>query len=130
MPLFCINENFYGYKLNIRLNKIPIRYLLINIFIEVIKIERYRVIIEVLCRHYGMNDLDLMTLLKNKECKYLFLLLLSEYGCSEKDRLVNELIFSSNKSINYNLKKAEEKLLINKQFRDNYSILEKTVKDD
>ncbi|SCK01529.1 Uncharacterised protein [uncultured Clostridium sp.] len=95
-----------------------------------IKIERYRAIIEVLCRHYKINDFNLMTLLKNKECKYLFLLLLSEYGCLEKEKLVSELIFSSNKSINYNLKKAEEKLLINKQFRDNYSILEKTVKDD
>lgn len=95
-----------------------------------IKIERYRIIIEVLCRHYEMSDLDLMTLLRNKECKHLFLLLLSEYGCLEKEKLVSELMFSSNRSINYNLKKAEEKLLINKQFRDNYFILEKTLKND
>lgn len=81
-----------------------------------------------LCKYYGISKLDLIHLLKNKECKYLFLLLLNEYGCLEKDKLINELIFSSNKSIDYNLKKAEEKLLINKQFRENYSNLDKTIK--
>lgn len=99
-------------------------------FLGGIKIEKYKFIIEILCRNYGIKDLDLLVLLKNKDCRYLLLLLLNEYGCLEKDRLVNELVFSSNKSINYNLKKAEEKLLINKQFRDNYSQLEKTIKND
>ena len=94
------------------------------------KIDRYKVVIEVLCKYYGISDFDLACLLKNKECKYVFLLLLSEYGCLQKDKLIDELIFKSNKSINYNLKKAEEKLLINKDFRDNYLILDKTIKKE
>lgn len=75
-----------------------------------------------------MNNIDLVCLFRNKDCRYLFLLLLNKYGCLEKDKLVNELIFSSNKSINYNLKKAEERLLINRQFREDYSKLDKTIK--
>ncbi|CUO52884.1 MULTISPECIES: hypothetical protein [Clostridium] len=95
-----------------------------------INIEKYRVVVDVLCKYYKITNFDLLYLLKNKECKYLFLLLLKEYGCLEKDKLIDELMFSSNKSINYNLKKAEERLLINKQFRDNYVILDKTIKND
>ena len=82
-----------------------------------------------LCNHYKIRNEELITLLKDKECKYLFLLLLNEYGCLEKDKLINESMFSSNNSINYNLKKAEEKLLINKQFRSNYIILDQVIKD-
>lgn len=82
-----------------------------------------------LCNHYKISNEELITLLKDKECKYLFLLLLNEYGCLEKDKLINEFMFSSNKSISYNLKKAEEKLLINKQFRNNYIVLDKAIKD-
>lgn len=65
--------------------------------------------------------------LKNKECRYILLLLLKEFRCLDKEKIKKELSIKTNKSIDNNLKRAEEKLLINKEFREKYFYLEKKI---
>lgn len=90
----------------------------------------YKVIICVLCNHYNLKENETNNILKNKECKYLFLLLLNEYKCLNKNKLIKELRLKSTRSIDYNLRIAEEKLLINKDFRKKYFYLNQIVQKE
>ncbi|CDG02674.1 Hypothetical Uncharacterized protein [Clostridium chauvoei JF4335] len=50
--------------------------------------------------------------------------MLKNYKCLEKEKLQAIINVISGKTINYNLRKAEEKLLINKDFRELYFEIE------
>ena len=73
-----------------------------------------------LCRYYNFTSDELEILFKDKESRYLLVLLLNKYNCLNKEKLVKEMKFKSVRSIDYTLKKAEERLLFNKEFRKSY----------
>lgn len=89
--------------------------------------ERYIKIIETLSAYYGMDEDKLIKLLEQKENKYLLLLFLDKYKCLNKENLMNVLKYKNMNSISYNLKKAEEKLLINRDFREKFFEIEQNL---
>ena len=65
--------------------------------------------------------------LKNKESKYILLLLLKKYKCVKDDEIMQVLNYKNKRSIAYNTKRAEEKLLINREFREKFFELEENL---
>lgn len=92
------------------------------------KQSRYDTIIEIICNYKGINKEQLSEILRDRECKYLLFLLLEKYKCADVDNISKDLNISTKKSIRYNVKKAEEKFFINKDFREKYFELEKIAK--
>ena len=82
---------------------------------------------DILCRYYGIDDSDMRSIINNKESKYLFLLLLKEFKCLDKEKIKKELSIKSIRCVENNIKKAEEKLLINRDFREKYFYLEEKI---
>ncbi|AJA46358.1 hypothetical protein CPAST_c02580 [Clostridium pasteurianum DSM 525 = ATCC 6013] len=89
---------------------------------------RYQKIIEFMCEYKNISEDELLKILKDKNCKYLFLLLLKKYKCTDLSLLNNYFPDYSKKSLNYGLKKAKEKFFINKEFRDEYFQIEDDIK--
>ena len=89
------------------------------------KREKYQVIIDIICRYKGIDKEQLSIILKDKDCKYLLFLLLEKYKCADMDNIKKDLNMINIKSIKYNLKKAEEKFFVNRDFRERYFELEK-----
>lgn len=84
-------------------------------------------IIKLICDKNHTSNEQLMDILKDKEYRYLAILILKKYGYGDSlDEMMN---FKSKRSINYSVKKAEEKFFINSEFRDKYFKLEKELKD-
>ena len=65
--------------------------------------------------------------MKRRECKYLLLLLMGKFNCLDKGLIKDQLQLKSDKTIKNNIVKAEEKLLMNKEFRDNFFYLEEKI---
>ena len=65
--------------------------------------------------------------MKRRECKYLLLLLMRKFNCLDKGIIKEQLKLKSDRTINNNIEKAEEKLLINKEFRDDFFYLEEKI---
>lgn len=85
-----------------------------------IKEDKYEKIIEVICYYKKIKREEFFQILKDRECKYLMFLLMKKYKCTDMERLHKDFLIESKKSINYNLKKAEEKFFINRDFREKY----------
>ncbi len=96
------------------------------------KEDKYLKILEVICSIKGIEREELFRILKDRESKYLLFLLLKKYKCTDIEALNRDFSIESKKTINYNMKKAEEKFFINKEFRDMYfeaeEIIEKIIK--
>lgn len=95
------------------------------------KDDKYSAIIQIICELKGIDKAQLIAILKDKESKYLLFLLLKKYNCTNLEVLSRDFSIESKKKITYNVKKAEEKFFINKEFRDMYfkieGLLEKTI---
>lgn len=89
--------------------------------------DSYKRVINILIQYYGISCEEFYELLKKKENKYLLLLLLKEFKCLNKEKIKEESVIFSYRSILYNLRKAEEKLLINKDFREDYFSLQENI---
>lgn len=89
--------------------------------------ESYKRVINILIQYYGLSREEFYQLFKKKENKYLLLLLLNDFKCLNEAENKDEPINFSRRSIIYNLKKAEEKLLINKDFREEYFDLQEKL---
>lgn len=89
--------------------------------------DRYLKILRTISLYYGIDEKSFILLLKEKENKYLLLLLLKKYRCMDEKNIMNIFNYKSKKSISYNIRKAEEKLLINKEFRDKYFEIEESL---
>lgn len=87
-------------------------------------LDKTAIVINVLCTHLGIDSSELNKKLKKRENKYMFLLLLKNYKCLDKDKVKEMLEIISDKSINYNINKAQEKILVNKEFREMYFKIE------
>ncbi|AOR22584.1 hypothetical protein [Clostridium taeniosporum] len=88
---------------------------------------KYIKILEGICKYYGIGQHELIELLKQRENKYLLLLLLKNYSCFEKENVKEILRVKSSKSVNSNLKSAQEKLLINREFRKKYFEIQDSI---
>ena len=84
------------------------------------KLDKVTIVMNVLAAYLGIELKEMSEKLKKKENKYLFLLLLKNYKCLQKDKVKEILDIINDKSINYNINKAQEKFLINKEFRERY----------
>jgi hypothetical protein len=90
--------------------------------------DKYTKIIEFICSYKSISKIELFRLLKNRESKYLLLLLLEKYKCVDTQRICDDFNSKSPKSIKYSLKKAEEKFFINREFRETYFEIEEMIK--
>jgi len=86
--------------------------------------DKYLKVLNVIYSYYGMSEGDIIKLLKDKDAKYLLLLLLNRHRCIDEERLKAALNVKSKQSITYNLRRAEERLLLNREFRETYFELE------
>lgn len=93
------------------------------------KLDRTQIIINILCNYLDRDFKDFHNIIMENENKYLLLLLLKNYRCLNKERIKNIFNISSENSVNYNIKKAEEKFLINKNFREIYFEIEKYLEE-
>lgn len=87
----------------------------------------YIKIIESICNVNNINQKDIIELLRKKDNKYLLLLMLKKYGCFNREEIKNLLQIETSSSVNYNLRKAEEKFFINRDFREKYIQIEKNI---
>lgn len=90
------------------------------------KLNKSQIVINILC-NYLEKDFD--SIISVKDNKYLLLLLLKNYKCLNREKIKVMFNIGSDNSINYNIKKAEEKLLINKEFRESYFEIEKYLEE-
>lgn len=91
-------------------------------------IDKYIIILKSICLLYGISNDEIYEILKNKKCRYLLLLLMKNFQCFDKNIIMEQLKLKSDRTIISNMKKAEEKLLINKEFREDYFYLEEKIK--
>lgn len=84
------------------------------------RLDKVTIVINVLASYLGIEIKEIDEILKKKENKYMFLLLLKNYKCLQKDKVKEILNIINDKSIKYNIDKAEEKFLVNKEFREMY----------
>lgn len=91
-------------------------------------IGNYDKIIEIICSMNDINKDELFKILKDKELKYLFFLLLKKHNCDDAAKIRKDFSITSKRTINYNVRKGQEKFLINKEFRETYFEIEKNLK--
>lgn len=89
--------------------------------------DKYLKILRVIALYNNMDDENFIKLLKNRDNKYLLLLFLKNYKCMDKEKIKEIFNYKNTSSINYNVKKAEEKFLINKDFREKYFEIEENL---
>lgn len=84
------------------------------------QLDRVSIVMNVLASYLGIELKEMEEKLKKKENKYIFLLLLKNYKCLQKDKVKEILNIINDKSFKYNMDKAQEKFLVNKEFREMY----------
>ncbi|NLK94330.1 MAG: hypothetical protein GX275_03925 [Clostridiales bacterium] len=89
--------------------------------------EKYIFILSMICRHYSIEPVNFLNILKDKDNKYLFLLLLKKYKCIDENKIKEDLKLKNKRSLTYNLKRAEERLLINSAFREKFFEIEEDL---
>ena len=88
---------------------------------------KYVKILNNICNYYGINEDKFIELLKDRENKYILLLILKNNHCLEADKIKEIFKLKTSKSISSSLRLAEEKLLVNRFFREKYFELENNI---
>ncbi|AWK50652.1 hypothetical protein DIC82_06305 [Clostridium beijerinckii] len=88
---------------------------------------KYVKILENICKYYGIDEDGFIELLKNRDNKYILLLILKNNHCLEVDKIKEIFNVKTSKSISSSLRLAEEKLLVNRFFRQKYFELENNI---
>lgn len=83
-------------------------------------LDKVSIIINILAVYLGVEVKEINNKLKKKENRYLLLLLLERYNCLNGENVKDLLEIISDKSMKYNIGKAQEKFLVNKKFRERY----------
>jgi len=91
---------------------------------------KYVKILNNICNYYGINEDEFIELLRNRDNKYILLLLLKNNHCLEIDEIKEIFKLKTVKSINSSLRLAEEKLLVNRFFREKYFELENNIENN
>lgn len=90
--------------------------------------ERYYTIINLITTSYEFNNnKEKIELFKDREYRYLLLLLVKKYNCYNEEEIKNILNVKTKRSVLNNVKKAEERLLINREFREKYFEMEERL---
>ena len=90
-------------------------------------INKIEIIKLVMCKYFDITEKELEELFKDKEKMYLILLLMKKYNCFSKEMIEREKEKIIRARINRKVDKAEEKMLINKEFRNTYFNLEEEI---
>ncbi|QGU94123.1 ribose-5-phosphate isomerase [Clostridium bovifaecis] len=69
----------------------------------------YERIIEIICSMKGIDKEELFKILEDREFKYLLFLLLKRYKCDDINKISKDFSINSRRTVNYNVKKAQEK---------------------
>lgn len=88
---------------------------------------KYVSILNNICNYYGIGEEKFIELLKERDNRYILLLLLKNNNCLEPEKIKEIFKLKTSKSINNNLRLAEEKLLVNRIFREKYFELEDNI---
>jgi hypothetical protein len=88
---------------------------------------KYVKILESICSYYGIEEKNFIELIKNRDNKYILLLILKNNNCLDKEKVKEILRLKNSKSINNSLRLAEEKLLMNRIFRERYFEIEDNI---
>lgn len=88
---------------------------------------KYVQILNNICNYYGINQEEFIELLKNRDNKYILLLILKNNHCLEQEKIKEIFKLKTSRNINCSVKLAEEKLLMNKFFREKYFDLENNI---
>ncbi|MFL0195571.1 ribose-5-phosphate isomerase [Clostridium sp. WILCCON 0269] len=91
------------------------------------KEEVYSKIINMLCEYKGLSKQELIDILKDKSCRYLYFLLIKKYKCCDLELVQKDFPLLNENKIKNNVKKAEEKLLLNKHIREMYFEAEEII---
>lgn len=89
--------------------------------------DRYLKILHVIYTYYGMSTDDLIKLLEERDNKYLLLLLLKKYKCMDQEKVKEVFNVKNKRTITNNVRRAEEKLLINRDFRKKFFEMEEDL---
>jgi len=87
----------------------------------------YDNVINTICHVNNIKREQLEEILKNKELKYLSLLILKKYNCLELDKIKADFKINSKRTLKYNENRAEEKLLVNYNFREKYFYMDEEI---
>lgn len=90
----------------------------------------YEYIISKICAEKGISREEVYEILRNKDMKYLYLLLLKKYDCIELEEIKKDFRINSKRSLKYNQNRAQEKLLVNYGFRKKYFDLDNVIGRD
>ena len=74
-----------------------------------------------------MSTDDLIKLLEERDNKYLLLLLLKKYKCMDQEKVKEVFNVKNKRTITNNVRRAEEKLLINRDFRKKFFEMEEDL---
>ncbi|WP_160687213.1 hypothetical protein [Clostridium sp. C2-6-12] len=88
---------------------------------------KYIKILKVICSYYGIKEENFIELIKNRDDKYILLLILKNNNCLDREKIKEILRLKNSKTINSSLRLAEEKLLVNRLFREKYFELENSI---
>ncbi len=90
-------------------------------------INKVEIIKLVMCNYFNITEKELEELFKDKEKMYLMLLLMKKYNCFDKDIIEREIKKIISGRVKRKVDKAEEKVLVNKEFRNIYFNLEEEI---
>ncbi|MGL4774446.1 MAG: hypothetical protein ACRC2K_12840 [Clostridium sp.] len=82
--------------------------------------ERYKFIVSLILKQLSINEISILNENTNKEKLYMILLLLDKYGILLDEDFKSTELLGDVKNMRIKLRKAEEKLLINREFRKKY----------
>ena len=91
---------------------------------------KYIKILKNICNYYGIDEERFIELLKNRENKYILLLILKNNNCLDKEKVKEIFKLKTSNSISNSLRLAEEKLLVNRIFRERYFELENNIENN
>lgn len=90
--------------------------------------DKYEKIINIICNYNGIDKNSMFNTIKMKHYKYLILLLLEKYNCTQIGKFKQDFSIDSMRKYNYSLKKAKQEFFINKNFRNKYFEIEDRLK--
>lgn len=89
---------------------------------------KYLKILKIIYGYYGIDESGFVKLLKNRDKKFLILLVLKNNNFLESSDLINIFGINSISKMKSTIKSAEEKFLVNSFFRKDYVELEEKIK--
>jgi hypothetical protein len=91
--------------------------------------DKYEKVINIICTMKGIEKEELYKILEDKECKYLLFLLLKKYKCDDMNKITRDFYIDNKRVVNYNIRRGQERFLINTDFRETCFKVEEKIKE-